>query len=160
MIRLKNPYASMEGYNCFGCSPTNPMGLKMEFFEDGDEVVCNWTPENGFAGFHDILHGGVQATMIDEIASWVVLVKMDTSGVTFRLNTRYKEPVRISRGGVSLRARLVEVRRSIATIKVELKDGEGKLCSEGTADYFLFPRERAVSEFHYPGKEAFYTKTK
>ena len=157
MIRLKNPYALKEGYNCFGCSPNNPLGLKMEFFEDGEDIVCNWEPDKGFAGFHDILHGGIQATMIDEIASWVVLVKLDTSGVTFRLNTRYKEAVRISRGGISLRASLVEVRRNIATIKVELRDGEGKLCSEGSADYFLFPRERAVSEFHYPGKDAFYS---
>ena len=38
-----------------------------------------------FAGFHDILHGGIQATMMDEIASWVVLVKLDTSGVTYPL---------------------------------------------------------------------------
>ncbi len=130
----------------------------MEFYEDGDEIICNWVPGTEFAGFHNILHGGIQATMIDEIASWVVLVKLDTSGVTFRLNTRYREPVRISGGGVSLRAWLVEVRRGIATIKVELKDGEGKVCSEGTADYFLLPRERAVTEFHYPGKEAFYNK--
>ncbi len=156
MIKLKNPYAIKEGYNCFGCSPTNPIGLKMEFFEDGEEILCKWTPGNDFEGFHDILHGGIQATMIDEIASWVVLVKLDTSGVTFRLNTRYKEPVHISRGGISLRARLLEVRRSIATIKVELMDGEGKLCSEGTVDYFLFPKERATTEFHYPGKDAFY----
>ena len=156
MIRLKNPYALMEGYNCFGCSPYNPFGLKMEFFEDGDEIICRWVPGEEFAGFHDILHGGIQATMMDEIASWVVLVKLDTSGVTYRLNTRYREAVRISRGGISLRARLVEVRRNIATIEVELRDGQGKVCSEGKADYFLFPRDRAVSEFHYPGREAFY----
>jgi len=146
----------MKGYNCFGCSPANSIGLKMEFFEDGDELICKWNPGNEFAGFHDILHGGIQATMIDEIASWVVLVKLDTSGVTLRLNTRYRESVRISKGGISLRARLVEMRRSMATIQVELSDGEGKLCSEGTVDYFIFPRERAVTEFHYPGKEAFY----
>lgn len=156
MIRLKNPYALMEGYNCFGCSPANPLGLQMEFFADGDEVVCNWEPGENFVGFHDILHGGIQATMIDEIASWVVLAMMDTSGVTYRLNTRFREPVRISKGKITLRARLLEQRRSIATIEVELLDGEGKLCTEGRADYFTFPRERAVREFHYPGKQAFY----
>jgi len=156
MIRLKNPYAHMEGYNCFGCSPFNPIGLKMEFFEDGEELVCKWEPDKQYAGFHDILHGGIQATLIDEIASWVVLVKMDTSGVTSRLNTRYRHAVQVSKGTVLLRARLLEHRRSIATIRVELMDGEGRLCSEGTVDYFIFPREQAVKEFHYPGKEAFY----
>ena len=156
MIRLKNPYASEEGYNCFGCSPGNPIGLKMEFFEDGDEIICKWVPGVNYAGFHDILHGGIQATMLDEIASWVVLVKMDTSGVTSRLNIRYRNPVHISKGGVSLRARLLQQRRNIASIEMKMLDGDEKICSEGTADYFIFPRERAKSEFHYPGKEAFY----
>jgi acyl-coenzyme A thioesterase PaaI-like protein len=156
MIRLKNPYALEVGYNCFGCSPGNPIGLQMEFFEDGDEVICNWVPDGNYAGFHDILHGGIQATMLDEIASWVVLIKLDTSGVTSRLNIRYRNPVHISQGGVVLRAKLLKQRRSIATIEMKLMDGDGKVCSEGTADYFIFPRERAVSEFHYPGKEAFY----
>lgn len=29
----------MEGYNCFGCAPNNEAGVKMEFYEDGDEVI-------------------------------------------------------------------------------------------------------------------------
>lgn len=156
MIRLKNPYAKEEGYNCFGCSPGNPIGLKMEFFEEGDEIICKWVPGANYAGFHDILHGGIQATMLDEIASWVVLVKMDTSGVTSRLNIRYRNPVHISKGGLTLRARLLEQRRNIASIEMKMLDGDEKICSEGTADYFIFPQERAKSEFHYPGKEAFY----
>ena len=28
----------MEGYNCFGCSPDNEAGVRMEFYEDGDEI--------------------------------------------------------------------------------------------------------------------------
>ena len=79
------------GYNCFGCSPNNPFGLRMEFYEDGDELSVRGNRARSLPGFHDILHGGIQATMMDEIASWVVLVKMDTAGVTYRLNTRYKE---------------------------------------------------------------------
>jgi len=156
MIRLKNPYALKEGYNCFGCSPTNPIGLKMEFFENGDEIISKWVPEGNYAGFHNILHGGIQATMLDEIASWVVLVKLDTSGVTSRLNIRYRNPVCISKGAISLRARLQERRRSIVTIKMSLEDGDGQVCSEGTADYFIFSKDRAEREFHYPGKKAFY----
>ena len=156
MVRLKNPYARFSGYNCFGCSPSNTAGLRMEFYEDGEEVVSTWSPEHHFQGFHDVLHGGIQATMMDEIASWVVFIKLDTAGVTYRLNTRYRAPVRISRGEITLRARFIEQKRSIAVMEVVLLDGEGNKCSEGTVDYFLLPRERAVRELHYPGKEAFY----
>ena len=37
MKKIKNPYLGLQeqGYNCFACCPSNPYGLKMEFFEDG-----------------------------------------------------------------------------------------------------------------------------
>ena len=39
MKKIINPWKNMEGYNCFGCSPDNEAGVRMEFYEDGDEVV-------------------------------------------------------------------------------------------------------------------------
>lgn len=156
MIKLSNPYSRHPDYNCFGCSQKNPIGLRMQFFEDGDEIVSTWEPEKDYAGYHDVLHGGIQATMMDEIASWVVFMKLDTAGVTYQLNTRYRKPVMIPAGPISLRASLVKVERRMAEIQVKLFDGKGQLCSESTAGYFVLPLEKARSEFDFPGKEAFY----
>jgi acyl-coenzyme A thioesterase PaaI-like protein len=125
MIRLKNPYAEFEGYSCFGCSPTNPYGLRMEFFKEEDEILCRWNPQEHFQGFHDILHGGIQSTMMDEIASWVVFVFLDTAGVTYQLNTRFRKPVNISRGTITLRAKLVKQEKRVAEIEAGLYDGDG-----------------------------------
>jgi acyl-coenzyme A thioesterase PaaI-like protein len=94
--------------------------------------------------------------MMDEIASWVVFIKLDTAGVTSQIKTRYKRPVHISKGAVTLRARLIQQRRSIASIEVMLQDGAGNHCSEGVVDYFLLTREKAEAEMHYPGKACFY----
>lgn len=160
MIRLKNPYARYSEYNCFGCSPTNPSGLKMKFYEEGDSILCKWTPGHDFQGFHDVLHGGIQATMMDEIASWVVFMKLDTAGVTYRLQTVFRKPVRISKGEITLEAKLAKQERRIATIEVRLQDGEGTLCSESRVEYFVFPREKAEKEMHFPGREAFYDRNK
>jgi len=156
MIPLKNPYAALEGYHCFGCSPHNPDGLQMQFFEEGEFIVSNWHPGPRYQGFVDVLHGGIQATLMDEIASWVVFVKLGTAGMTYRMSTRYKAPVRISRGAITLRARLKEGRRRVASIEVVLEDGEGNLCSESSVEYFVLPREKAKLDLHYPGKDAFY----
>ncbi len=41
MKKIINPWKGMEGYNCFGCAPNNEAGVKMEFYEDGDEVIRN-----------------------------------------------------------------------------------------------------------------------
>ncbi len=159
MIKLKNPYASFPGYSCFGCSPTNPSGLHMEFFKEGDELVCKWDPKEHFQGFHDILHGGVQATMMDEIASWVVFVMLDTAGVTYQLNTRFRKPVMISKGIITVRATLLRQQKRIAEIEARLFDGENILCAESKANYYIFPHDKAVSEMHFPGREAFLNQT-
>ena len=44
MKKIINPWKGLEGYNCFGCAPNNEAGVKMEFYEDGDEVVSIWKP--------------------------------------------------------------------------------------------------------------------
>ena len=43
MKKIINPYVSLPGYNCFGCAPHNPFGVKMEFFEDGDDINAGST---------------------------------------------------------------------------------------------------------------------
>jgi len=155
MIKLKNPYAEFEGYSCFGCSPANPYGLHMEFFKDDEEIVCKWKPDEHFQGFHDILHGGIQYTMMDEIASWVVFVMLDTGGVTYQLSTRFRKPVFISKGTITIRARLIKQEKRVAEIEASLYDGEDNLCSESKLNYFVMPRDKAKKDLHFPGKEAF-----
>ena len=85
MKKIINPWRGLEGYRCFGCDPNSPQGLRMEFYEEGDEVVCRWRPRPEFQGWVDTLHGGIQATLADEISSWVVFRKFQTSGVTSKM---------------------------------------------------------------------------
>ena len=40
MKKIINPWEGLDGYMCFGCAPNNPLGLHMEFFEDGDDIVA------------------------------------------------------------------------------------------------------------------------
>ena len=69
MKKIINPWRNHEGYNCFGCSPDNPIGLHMEFYEDGDYIVSTWHPEHNYQGWVDTMHGGILSTLIDEITN-------------------------------------------------------------------------------------------
>jgi hypothetical protein len=82
MKKIINPWKDLEGYNCFGCAPNNEAGVRMEFYEDGDEIVSIWKPRPEYQGWIDTLHGGIQAVLLDEICAWVVLRKLQTTGVT------------------------------------------------------------------------------
>lgn len=143
MRKIKNPWLSKPGYDCFGCCPDNPLGVGMEFFEDGDDVVCFWKPQAHYQGWIDTLHGGIQATLMDECASWVVFRKLQTTGVTSRLEVKYRRPVMTTESQITVRARLQEMRRNVATICVTIENSRGEVCSEGSAVYFTFPAEKA-----------------
>ncbi len=156
MRKIINPYAQTEGYKCFGCSPNNKLGLQMEFFEDDDYVISKWMPKDHLAGYGNILHGGIQSTLMDEIASWVVYVKAKTAGVTAILNVKYKNAVYTDKGELLIRAKLMDQNKRLATIHVELLDNNGKVCSEAEAKYFLFPLEIAKTRYNYPGEDAFF----
>jgi acyl-coenzyme A thioesterase PaaI-like protein len=154
--KIRNPFSGMRGYNCFGCSPDNPIGLRLNFVEEGEYITATWLPEEHFQGYHDLLHGGIQSTLMDEIASWFVYVKMKTSGVTSRLEVKYKKAVFINKGSIKLRAKLLSHRRNLVDIAVELFDNDGQLCATGVVQYFTFSKELSKEKYFYPNPEDFY----
>lgn len=149
MKKIINPWRGVEGYRCYGCDPQSDRGLRMEFYEDGDDIVCRWLPRDEFQGWVDTLHGGIQATLADEISSWVVFRKFQTSGVTSKMEVRYLHPIRISDGAITLRAHVEEQRRNIVRIAVGIFDCNGELATQAACVYFLFPKQRARDEFHF-----------
>ena len=128
----------------------------MEFFEEGDEILCLWKGDDKFTGFDSVLHGGIQATLMDEIASWVVFTKLQTSGFTKSLTVDYIQTVFIRKGDIRLRASLKEMKKNIAHVAVSLFDGEQNKCTEGIVQYFTLPEKIARKKLNYPGIENFY----
>ena len=80
MKKIINPWIGTEGYNCFGCAPNNEWGVKMEFYEDGDDIVSYWQPDERFQGWHYTLLGGIQATLLDEKRFWEIIGKLKALG--------------------------------------------------------------------------------
>lgn len=158
MRKISNPFAVMDSkgeYNCFGCSPANKIGLHLGFWEDDDEVIARWVPQHQFEGWIDVLHGGIQATLLDEVAAWLVFVKLKTAGVTSNLNVNYTKPVYISKGDITVRGRLVSVEKRKAMLECTLYDGNNEPCATADVTYFIFPEKIARAKFNYPGAEAF-----
>jgi len=156
MRKVKNPFVAYEGYNCFGCAPGNSLGLRMTFIEEGEEIVSYWEPQKHFQGYHTILHGGIQATLMDEVASWFVYVRLKSAGVTSKAEIRYIKPLHVDRGALTIRACLLQMRRNLADISVKIFDNENVLCAESVMVFFTFPPEKAKDNLYYPGHENFF----
>lgn len=149
MKKIINPWKGLEGYNCFGCAPNNEAGIKMEFYEDGDEVVSIWKPRPEYQGWINTLHGGIQAVLMDEICAWVILRKLQTTGVTSKMKTRYRKPVSTTDSHIVLRASIKEVKRNIVIIEAKLYNKDGEVCTEAVCTYFTFSHEKSKDEMHF-----------
>ena len=151
MEKLQNPWLALvdKGYNCFGCAPGNPCGLKMEFYEDGDDIVCYWTPDDNYQGWLKTLHGGIQATLMDEIAAWVIARKLHTSGMTTAMNVKYRHPIAPGKQEhIEVRANIREQKRNFAFIHVDIIYNN-EVCSEAELTFYCFSKERAEKEFFF-----------
>ena len=143
MKKIINPWKGMEGYNCFGCAPNNEAGVKMEFYEDNDEVISIWRPRPEYQGWIDTLHGGIQAVLLDEICAWVILRKLQTTGVTSKMETRYRKSISTNDSHVVLKAHIKEVKRNIVIIEARLYNKDEELCTEAlSALTSLFRRRK------------------
>ncbi len=143
MRKIKNPWMQKEGYDCFGCCPDNPIGVHMEFFEDGDSIVSFWKPQTHYQGWVNTMHGGILCTLMDETAGWVVFRKLQTAGMTTNLEVKYKKPIMTTEPMITVRAKIKEQRRNIVVIDVNVENSDGEVCTVGKATYFAFDKEKS-----------------
>jgi acyl-coenzyme A thioesterase PaaI-like protein len=154
--KINNPFLDIQGYDCFGCAPYNRQGLRMDFFEDGDTVCANWHPEPHFQGYGDVLHGGIAATLMEEVAGWVIFVKLATAGLTMHMEVKYLTPAYVNRGPLIISGWVEEQLEKTARIRTCLCDNEGQPCSEGSFLYRIYPEAIARKKLYYPGRAAFF----
>lgn len=83
---------------CFGCGQQNASGLRMRFRRlDGGGVESLYVVAPDYAGAPGIVHGGIQAALLDEVLGFTV---HDANGMDESLNLvtvdfrlRYRRPV-------------------------------------------------------------------
>ncbi|MDT8904094.1 PaaI family thioesterase [Anaeroselena agilis] len=116
---------------CFACGPDNPIGLKLDFAEEGDKYVARFTAGPEHQGYDGIVHGGIVSTLLDEIMARYPYAKGDDT-VTARLEIRYRQPtpvgqeLTVSGWIVGKRGRIYEMAGTVAL-------ADGTVTAEGKA---------------------------
>ncbi len=127
---------------CFGCGHSNDQGLKLEFRKTGDaSVETTYTVPEHFNGQTGIVHGGIQATLLDEVIGMsihVLLGKERGRIVTAEMKLRYRRPTPT---GVPLAVRGRVVRREDSNLfcEAEIVDTDGEVLTQGEARWRHLP---------------------
>ncbi|MDE5819514.1 MAG: PaaI family thioesterase [Lachnospiraceae bacterium] len=134
---------------CFICGMDNPIGLKAQFYnmEDGS-VMTPFVFRKEHQSFPERVHGGLAATMIDELglrAMWAKDQSEESFGVTMSLSVKYRKPVPYDE---ELLARGIVVKETpkFVTIVSEIYDRAGELLVNGEAVYIKLSPEQIVSD--------------
>ena len=117
---------------CFVCGELNDFGLRAKFYEtENNELVAIINPSDKHQGYPGRMHGGIAATILDEIIARSISTGKEEQlwGVTLELKTKFRKPVPL---GEELKV-------------VGRVTSEGTRSFEGTGEILLPNGEIAVS---------------
>jgi uncharacterized protein (TIGR00369 family) len=80
---------------CFACGQGNEHGMRLRIVPTEDGCHAVFTPPRRYEGFHGTVHGGIVATLLDEVIAWACRLR-GYNGVTAELTVRYKKPVPVN----------------------------------------------------------------
>jgi acyl-coenzyme A thioesterase PaaI-like protein len=138
------PRLEIAPHHCFACGTLNEDGMRLDLHVERGRSWTVLTYEERFQGWDGIAHGGILATILDEVMAWA-LVGEDSWGLTARLAIDFKRPVSV---GQALRADgwITRSRRRIVDTAGEIRDGTtGAVLVEATGVY-VAADERRKSE--------------
>jgi uncharacterized protein (TIGR00369 family) len=121
--------------SCFVCGENNPRGLNFRSETDGHIVRACFAFGSEHVGFKQTVHGGLTATLLDEIMTWACAVGAKQFAYCAELNVRYLHPVRPCQQLVAI-AELTSNRRGrIFEAKAEMRDNLGTVLATSTGKY-------------------------
>ena len=138
----KQPNSEM----CFVCGRSNPVGLYMQFYDDGEnEVVSEYTVPAHYQGYPGIVHGGVVASMLDEIVGRVSMIgDHHHFMMSVRLQVLYRHPVPVETP-LRVVGRILRLRGRLGKAKGQIFLPNGTIACEAQMSLADVPKQLLAS---------------
>jgi len=135
-------------HHCFACGATNPIGMRLHIELAEGAARTEWVVGDDYVGWSDKLHGGIVATLLDEVMAWAPS-SYDSWAVTAEMNIRFRAPAspgeRLTATGT-----VAGRRRRIYEVIGEVRTADGRLIAEGRGTYLgATPSEKAALKDQY-----------
>jgi len=147
-VSSEYPRLAPADHHCFACGATNPIGMQLKIELAPGRASTTWRPSADFVGWSDRVHGGLLATMLDEVMAWAPTAD-DAWAVTSELTVRFRstaapgEPLTAT-GWVAAR------RRRIYDLRGEVRGADGRLVAEASGTFLgASPSQKAELKARY-----------
>lgn len=127
---------------CFGCGTENHAGLGLKPYHDGDGLTAEYTPRPHHRGFTAVVHGGIIASVLDEVITSAAAVKTDALMATVAMEVQFLSPMKLE-GAYVVKGRYTGEKEKFHTAEGEITDAEGRLIARGRGRFIPLTPGRA-----------------
>ncbi len=131
--------------SCFVCGDSNPRGLNIRSETDGKTVRTRCAFPAEHVGFKETVHGGLTATVLDEIMTWACAVQAKQFAYCAELNVRYLHPIRPEQPVVATAELITNCRGRLFEASAEIRDAGGILLATATGKYLPLKHSDAAA---------------
>jgi uncharacterized protein (TIGR00369 family) len=110
--------------------------LKLRFETDGRVVQTRFVPRPEHVGFRQIVHGGIIATLLDEVMVWACAVQTRRFAFCAELNVRFVRSVQPEEELLASGELVNNRRDKIFDAKAELRNQDGLVLASATGKYW------------------------
>jgi uncharacterized protein (TIGR00369 family) len=139
--------------SCFACGNVNPIGLHLQFFQSDEVVFTEVEVSQKYAGWENLTHGGILATIADETMAWTAIHLTKSYILTRGFQIDFLRPCKVgqilrSEGKIT---QWVSDREVSIEVKIYLPDK--KPCAKAKGNLVLFSkkelRDKALFDIEY-----------
>ena len=133
--------------HCFVCGMQNPIGLGLQFTDDGESTVrAEVTVPDQYNGYPGVVHGGIVAAILDEVSGRALLARghdIKNLFVTLKMEVRYRHPTPTNTPLTAIGS-IVEAKERKAQVRGEIRLPDGTVTAEADCIVIRPPDEFAA----------------
>jgi len=130
--------------DCFGCSPNNARGLQLPIWYSNEECISFYKIPSEYCGFKGLTHGGIIATLLDEIAAWTIITNLFQVGITIRASIQYVKPVPTDTE-ILIKGKVICQKNEKVKIESILSSPNGNLLAKAESEWIV-PKTSTISK--------------
>jgi len=129
--------------SCFVCGQDNPRGFQLKSRIENGIVVLDYTTRESDLGYRHIVHGGIAATLIDEVMTWAAILAARRACVAAEMTTRLRHPVVVGQK-LRVEGKVTGGKRRLLVTEGVILDDQGRQLVTGTGKYMPMTSEDAT----------------
>jgi uncharacterized protein (TIGR00369 family) len=136
--------ANSDTHNCFACSPKNPYGLHLELYTDDSTVMTHITLPEQFSGWGRVVHGGILATLLDELMGWAGLYLLRRITLTEKMTVEFLKAAYVGESLEVVGRVTGTTGKRNAQIEGVVSRANGEVCAKSRGDFTTLSPSLAI----------------